>query len=412
MNIKVYMTLYIKSDMKTVENLTNSLRPKRLEEFIGQKKIISKNGVLYKLIKSNKIPHSCFWGKSGSGKTTLAKIIANETNDPFFYMDGTSFKVENLRKIINQHKNALSKPIIFIDEIHRLSKTQQEVLLIPMEKRECIIIGATTENPSYALTNAINSRMMNFEFERLEKEDLKKLLTLAINKYNFEIEDDAKEYLLLSSSGDARAMLNLLEYAMLTTNHIDLKTLKSLRSSPLSEGISSKENHYDFISAMIKSIRGSDIDASLYYLAKLLEGGERSDFIARRLLILSSEDIGNANPNALNVATNTLTAVKEIGSPEDRIILSQCVIYLSSSPKSNSSYKAINKAINFIKENSSLKIPSYLKNNSKEKYLYPHDFGGYVKQKYISKEIQFYNPKGIGFEKTLNEWISKIKDTK
>jgi len=394
---------------KIVENLTEVLRPTKLEEFIGQKKIISKDSALYRLIKSKKVPHCCFWGKSGSGKTTLAKIIANETKNPFFYMDGTSFKVEELRKTLKLHKNSLTKPFIFIDEIHRLSKTQQEVLLIPMEKKECVIIGATTENPAYSLTNAMNSRMMNFEFESLSEDDLKELLKRVKKRYDFEIEEDAKEYLISSSGGDARAMLNLLEYSLSVCDKIDKGLLKSLRNEPLKEGVSSKENHYDFISALIKSIRGSDIDASLYYLAKLLEGGERSDFIARRLVILSSEDIGNANPNALNVATNTLTAVKEIGHPEDRIILSQCVVYLASSPKSNSSYKAINEAIKFVKNNPNIKTPPYLTSRGKDEYLYPHDFGGYVKQKYILKEVKFYNSKGIGFEKNLNEWIKKIK---
>ncbi|NPA74147.1 MAG: replication-associated recombination protein A [Epsilonproteobacteria bacterium] len=392
-----------------VENLTEVLRPTKLEEFIGQKKIISKDSALYRLIKSKKVPHCCFWGKSGSGKTTLAKIIANETKNPFFYMDGTSFKVEELRKTLKLHKNSLTKPFIFIDEIHRLSKTQQEVLLIPMEKKECVIIGATTENPAYSLTNAMNSRMMNFEFESLSEDDLKELLKRVKKRFDFEIEEDAKEYLISSSGGDARAMLNLLEYSLSVCDKIDKGLLKSLRNEPLKEGVSSKENHYDFISALIKSIRGSDIDASLYYLAKLLEGGERSDFIARRLVILSSEDIGNANPNALNVATNTLTAVKEIGHPEDRIILSQCVVYLASSPKSNSSYKAINEAIKFVKNNPNIKTPPYLTSHGKDEYLYPHDFGGYVKQKYILKEVKFYNSKGIGFEKNLNEWIKKIK---
>jgi len=394
--------------MKKVENLTEVLRPKTVDEFIGQKEIISKDSALYKLIKSGKIPHCCFWGKSGSGKTTLAKIIANETKNPFFYMDGTSFKVDSLRKILKEYKNTLLKPVIFIDEIHRLSKTQQEVLLIPMEKKECILIGATTENPNYSLTMAMNSRMMNFKFKSLREGDLEELLERVKKRYDFKIDKEAKEYLILSSGGDARAMLNLLEYSLFISEKIDVKTLKSLRQEPLKEGMNSKENHYNYISAMIKSIRGSDIDASLYYLAKLIEGGERSDFIARRLVILSSEDIGNANPNALNLATNTLLSVKEIGSPEDRIILSQCVVYLASSPKSNSSYKAIKEAIRYAKNNIVHEVPAHLKDNSKE-YLYPHDFGGYVKQKYMQNEVKFYKTKEIGFEKTLNEWINKIK---
>ncbi len=395
--------------MNLIQNLTTVLQPKTLENFIGQEHIISQEKPLYKLIKLGKIPHMLFWGVSGSGKTTLAKICANEINSPFFYMDATNLKVDDIRKNINNYKNSLIKPIIFIDEIHRLSKNQQEVLLIPMEQKSCIIIGATTENPSFALTNAMISRMMVFEFKILTEKDLEKLFQRVKKRYDFNIEKDAKEYLFCSSGGDGRAMLNLLEFALNIENNITLQTLKSLRNEPLKNGVSSKSNHYDFISALIKSIRGSDIDASLYYLAKLLDSGERSDFIARRLVILSSEDIGNANPNALNIATNTLIAVKEIGKPEDKIILSQCVIYLSSSPKSNSSYKAINKALDYVKNNPSLEIPSYLKTTGKKEYLYPHDFGGYIKQEYIKKVVKFYNSEEIGFEKTLNDWIKKIK---
>ncbi len=391
------------------ENLTQVLRPKSLEEFIGQKHIVGEDKALYKLIKSGKIPHSCFWGKSGSGKTTLAKIIAEEVKSAFFYQDGTSLRVDNLRNILKDYRNSLIKPIIFIDEIHRLSKNQQEVLLIPMENKECIIIGATTEDPVFSLTNAMNSRMMIFEFKNLKQNELEQLLQIAQKRYSFDIDEDAKEYLINSSAGDARALLNLLEFSLEVESKITIETLKSLRATPLKDGISSKENHYNFISALIKSLRGSDANASIYYLAKLIDGGERSDFIARRFVIFASEDIGNANPNALNLATSTLLAVKNIGAPEDKIILSQCAVYLASSPKSNSSYKAINEALKYIKNNPSLEIPNYLKTTSKDGYLYPHDFGGWVKQKYISKDIKFYHSKGIGFEKTLNEWMKKIK---
>ncbi len=406
------MILSIKKEemKKRVENLTKALRAEKLEDFLGQNHILGKEKALYKLIKSGKIPHSCFWGSSGSGKTTLAKIIAKESKAPFFFQDGTSLKIENLRNILKDYNNCLVKPVIFIDEMHRLSKNQQEVLLIPMENKECTIIGATTEDPNFALTQAMNSRMMLFEFKKLEFKELEKLLQISLKKYDFSIDNDAKEYLVNSSGGDARAMLNLLEFSIAVENHITLKTLKSLRQTPLKDGISSKQNHYNFISALIKSLRGSDIDASLYYLAKLIDGGERSDFIARRFVIFASEDIGNANPNALNLATNTLIAVKNIGSPEDRIILSQCAVYLASSPKSNSSYKAINEALKYVKNSPSLEIPRYLKTTSKEDYLYPHDFGGWVEQKYLPKDIKFYKSKGIGFEKTLNEWLKKIKE--
>ncbi len=388
-------------------NLTNILQPKELDEFVGQSHLLSKDKPLYKLLKRGELFHSIFFGPPGCGKTTLAKICAKLSNSSFYYLDATSLKVEEIRKILQKHKNTLLKPLIFIDEIHRLSKNQQEVLLLPMEKKECIIIGASTENPYYTLTSGIRSRVMLFEFKPLTNKELESLVELAQKRVNFSISDEAKEFLINSSSGDARALLNLLEFALSVEKDISLKTLKLLRNKPVSEGVNSKDTHYDIISAMIKSIRGSDVDAALYYLARAIEAGERADFIARRLVILSSEDIGNANPNALSLATNTLTAVSHIGYPESRIILSQCVIYLASSPKSNSCYKAINEAQKFVKQNPTLEIPSHIKQNCKE-YLYPHDFNGYVKQKYMQKSVKFYKSRDIGFEKTLNEWLKKI----
>ncbi len=392
-------------------NLTTVLQPKELDNFIGQSHLLSKDKPLYKLLKKGELFHTIFYGPPGCGKTTLAKICANLSNSSFYYLDATNLKVEDIRKILQKHKNTLIKPLIFIDEIHRLSKNQQEVLLLPMEKKECIIVGASTENPYYTLTSGIRSRVMLFEFRPLTGKELDSLIELAQKKVKFTISNEAKEYLIYSSSGDARSLLNLLEFALAVERDISLDTLKLLKNQPSSEGVNSKESHYDIISAMIKSIRGSDVDASLYYLARAIEAGEKADFIARRLVILSSEDIGNANPNALNLATNTLTAVSHIGFPESRIILSQCVIYLASSPKSNSCYKAINEAQKYVKENPTLKIPSNIKQNCKE-YLYPHDFGGYVKQKYMQKSVKFYKSQGIGFEKNLNEWLDKIKGGK
>lgn len=392
-------------------NLALEFRPKNIDEICGQKHIIGKDKALYKLIKSGKIPHLMFFGPAGSGKTTLAKVISNELDTSFYELDGSSLKVEDIRKILNLHKNSLIKPIIFIDEVHRLSKTQQEILLIPMENNEAIIISASTENPYFVLSSGIRSRSMLFEFKALTNDDLNELFERVQNQLNFGIDNDAKAYLISSSGGDARAMLNLLDFSLKISSNITLKTLKELRAFPLKDGVSSDDTHYNLASALIKSLRGSDIDASIYYLARLIDGGESADFIARRLVIFASEDIGNANPNALNLATNTLLSVSKIGYPEARIILSQCVVYLASSPKSNSSYKAINEALNYVKNSPKLSVPKYLINQDPaiKNYLYPHDFGGWVKQDYLEIPLKFYSSNDIGFEKTLNLWNEKIK---
>jgi putative ATPase len=318
-------------------------------------------------------------------------------------------KVEQFRKIFTTHKGSLMKPLIFVDEVHRLSKTQQEVLLIPMENNEAIIIGASTENPYFTLTAGIRSRSMLFEFYTLTNDELKTLVQRVQKEVGFTIDDDALIYLISSSAGDSRALLNLLEFAVKVDKHVNLETLKSLRPTMLKDGVSSDDTHYNLASAMIKSIRGSDIDASLYYLARLIDGGESPEFIARRLLILSSEDIGNANPNALNLATSTMLTTSKIGYPESRIILSQCVIYLASSPKSNSSYKAINSALDYVKNSPKLAVPDNLKSPSPKDYLYPHSFGGWVDQRYIDLDLEFYNSSEVGFEKTLSEWVKKIR---
>lgn len=388
--------------------MTSLLRPTNLSEFVGQKHLLSPNSTIYKLIQKKDIPHSFFWGEAGSGKTSLSRIIANILDRDFYEFNATTLKIDDLRKVFDRYKNTLSKPLIFIDEIHRLSKNQQEVLLPIMETNEALIIGASTENPYHTLTSGIRSRSMIFEFKRLDRDDLDILFCRAQEKYSFSYDADAKEYLLHSSNGDARSMLNLLNFAYKTSTHITLDILKSLRPTSLSDGSSSNESHYNLISAMIKSLRGSDIDASIYYLARLIKGGENPEFIARRMVIFASEDIGNANPNALNIATSTMLSVAKIGYPECRIILSQCAVYLASSPKSNSSYLAINKALSDIDNGLILDIPNNIKDKSIG-YLYPHDFGGYVEQKYISKNIKFYQSKDIGYEKTLSEWVKKIR---
>ncbi|QKF80688.1 replication-associated recombination protein A [Halarcobacter ebronensis] len=391
-----------------MNDLSNILRPKNLEEFIGQKHIVGQNSSLYKLIKKKEIPHLFFYGKPGTGKTSLAKIIAKEINSDYFYFNATTIKVEDLRKVFSKYTNSLIKPIVFIDEVHRLSKNQQEVLLPIMENYEAIIIGASTENPFFTLTSAIRSRSFLYEFRAFTKDELEIVLKKAENYINFEIDTEAREYLILSSSGDARAMLNLLNFAVKIDSKITIEILKELRSNPIGDGVSSKDSHYDLASAMIKSIRGSDVDAALYYMARLIDGGESVEFITRRLVIHASEDIGNANPNALNMAVNTMIATSKIGYPESRIILAQCIIYLTSCPKSNSSYMGIAKALNEVENGKILEIPKHLRDRHIG-YKYPHDYGGWVKQEYLKENLRFYESKDIGYEKTLNDWIKRIK---
>ena len=389
-------------------DLSNKYRPKSLETFIGQSHIIGKDKTLYKLIKKRDIPHLFFYGKPGTGKTTLAKIIAREINTDYYYFNATSIKIEDLRKVFDKYSNSLIKPLIFIDEVHRLSKNQQEVLLPIMENYDAIIIGASTENPFFTLTSAIRSRSFLYEFKPFIKEEMEKILDISLTDLDLTIDDIAKEYLIISSSGDARAMLTLLNFSSKVSTNIDIDLLKELRENVIGDGVSSSDTHYDLASAMIKSMRGSDVDAALYYMARLINGGESVDFITRRLVIFASEDIGNANPNALNLAVNTMIACNKIGYPESRIILSQCIIYLTSSPKSNSAYKAINKALEMIKAGKVLDIPKHL-DSQHIGYLYPHDFGGYVEQKYLNEDLNLYNSSNIGFEKSLNEWVEKIK---
>ncbi|MFK2822287.1 replication-associated recombination protein A [Malaciobacter sp. WC5094] len=390
-------------------DLANKLRPTNLETFVGQSHIIAKDKALYKLIKKKDIPHLFFYGKPGTGKTTLAKIIAKEINTDYYYFNATSIKVEDLRKVFDRYKNALIKPLVFIDEVHRLSKNQQEVLLPIMENYDAIIIGASTENPFFTLTNAIRSRSFLYEFKAFTKNEMIKILDIAINEVDITLSKEAKEYLITSSSGDARAMLTLLNFSYKVSKNIDIDLLKQLRENVIGDGVSSSDTHYDLASAMIKSIRGSNVDAALYYLARLINGGESVDFITRRLVIFASEDIGNANPNALNLAVSTMHACNKIGYPESRIMLGQCIIYLASSPKSNSAYKAINKALNEVKNGKILEIPKHL-DSQHIGYKYPHDYGGYVEQQYLDKPLSLYESLNIGFEKTLNDWLNKIKN--
>lgn len=395
--------------MKKMIDLANKYRPTSLDSFVGQSHIISKDKALYKLIKQKDIPHLFFYGKPGTGKTTLAKIIAREISSDYHYFNATTFKIEDLRKVFDRYKNSFIKPLIFIDEVHRLSKNQQEVLLPIMENYDATIIGASTENPFFTLTNAIRSRSFLYEFLPFSYDEMEKILNIVLKDIDITLSNEVKDYLIYSSSGDARAMLTLLNFSYKADQEISLSSLKELRANVIGDGVSSSSSHYDLASAMIKSLRGSNVDAALYYMARLIDGGESVDFITRRFVIFASEDIGNANPNALNLASSTMQVCNKIGYPESRIILAQCAIYLASSPKSNSSYKAINKALELIKNGKILDIPKHL-DSQHIGYLYPHDFGGYVEQEYLKEDLKLYNSLDIGFERTLSEWIRKIKN--
>ena len=390
-------------------SLALKYRPSSLDEMVGQEHLLSQGAVLRTLIEKRRLLHSFFYGPPGCGKTTLARVIAKILKAPFFELNATTLKVEDLRKIFKTYTNALEKPLIFIDEVHRLSKNQQEVLLPFMENHAALIIGASTENPYYSLTSAMRSRSHLFELKHVNNSALSEQLNKIIEKEVIHIDDESKAFLVSSSSGDVRTMLNLLDSAIALGSEITLEKLKSIRPYALQAGSSEADSHYDLASAMIKSIRGSDVDASIYYLARLVNGGEPAEFIARRLCILASEDIGNANPHALNLASSTLNIVKMIGYPEARISLSQLVIYLASSPKSNSAYLAINKALKAVQDGEIYPIPANIKHD-KVNYLYPHDYNGWVEQNYMSKNMKFYESSKMGFEKTLDEWIKKIKN--
>ena len=376
-----------------MSDFTSILRPNNFDDMVGQEHLSAKDTPLRTLCEKNSLGHSFFFGPAGCGKTSIARIIAKTLDIPFYEFNATSIKIEQLRKIFDQYKNALQKPLIFIDEVHRLAKNQQEVLLPVMENNSILLIGASTENPFFSLTSAIRSRSILFELFHIKNEVLEKLLDKALSHFKLNCESEAKEYLIKSSGGDARAMLKLLEFSSNLDTHINLKNLKSLRPNALQTGSSEAGIHYDLTSAMIKSIRGSDMDAGIYYLARLIEGGESADFIARRLVILASEDIGNANPQALTLTTSCLTSVLKIGYPEARIILAQAVLYLSASPKSNSSYEAINKAIKSVQAGNILDIPKNITQ---------------INKNYLSKPLKFVTLKSIGYEGKMKDWIKNL----
>ena len=392
--------------------LAERIRPQTLDELIGQEHLVGENGVLRKAIDSGNIPSMVLWGPPGVGKTTIANIVANTVNAPFYTLSAISSGVKEVREVIQRAKFQ-SNTILFIDEIHRFNKSQQDALLGAVEKGQITLIGATTENPSFEVNAALLSRCQVYTLKALDREDLVRLIHMAIDKDDFlqkkKVVLKETQALFNISGGDARKLLNLLELVVESANKEPIEVLDEevIRVAQQRVAIYDKsgEQHYDIISAFIKSVRGSDPNAAVYYLARMIEGGEDVKFIARRLVILASEDIGNANPTAIVMANSCFQAVNVIGYPEARIILSQCVTYLASSPKSNASYLAIKKAQDLVRQTGDLSVPMAIRNAPtklmKEEgygkgYRYSHDFpGNFIEQEFLPEEIKgtkIYDP--------------------
>ncbi len=387
-------------------------RPKTLEEFAGQRTIVGDKGVLKKILTKSRFMNSIFWGPSGTGKTTLAEIVAEHLNYYYEYLNATKASVNDIKEIAEKAKKRFSiegkQTILFFDEIHRFNKLQQDSLLHDIEIGNIILIGATTENPYFNLNNALLSRCLMFEFKKLDKEDIFGILKRISEKEEIEISDDVLNYISDIVEGDARQAINFLEL-LSNLEDVNLSVDEVRQIIQTRKSYDRVEDKYDTISAMIKSIRGSDPDAAVYWVAKMLSGGEDPLYLARRLVILASEDIGLANANALPIAVAGMQAAKDIGMPEVRIILSEVAIYLALSPKSNSAYLAIDKAINEIENNSIQEVPKYLTKLGAKDYKYPHSYkGNFVKQDYMKIKIKFYEHGENKFETAANERLKKL----
>lgn len=413
------------------EPLAERIRPKKLEDYISQQHLVGKNGVLTNLITKGIIPSLILWGPPGIGKTTLANIIAAESKRPFYTLSAISSGVKDVREVIEKAKKSgglftAKNPILFIDEIHRFSKSQQDSLLGAVEKGWVTLIGATTENPSFEVIPALLSRCQVYILNSFDKTDLIALVNRAIQEDKLlstkTIKLKETEALLQVSGGDARKLLNIFELLVAAEEEIEVTNKLVLEKIQQNTSRYDKtgEQHYDIISAFIKSIRGSDPNAAVYWLARMIEGGEDVKFIARRLLILASEDIGNANPTALILANNTFHAVSAIGNPESRIILSQCAIYLANSAKSNASYLAIGEAQELVKKTGDLSVPLHLRNaptklmkdlDYGKAYLYAHNYpDSFIDQEFLPHEIsgtKLYKPANNARENQFKDILKK-----
>ena len=433
---------YMRSqNMESEAPLASRLRPTTLDEVVGQQHIVGKDKLLYRAIKADKLSSIIFYGPPGTGKTTLAKVIAHTTSAEFMQINATSAGKKDMEEVITAAKNNQGmygkKTILFIDEIHRFNKGQQDYLLPYVEDGTIILIGATTENPYFEVNGALLSRSVIFELKKLSKDDIETLLLRAINDkekgmgaYNAAIDEDALEFLADVSNGDARAALTALELGVLTTDrsedgiiHITIDVASECIQKRVISYDKSGDNHYDTVSAFIKSMRGSDPDAAVYYLARMLYAGEDVKFIARRIMILAAEDIGNADPMALTVAVSAAQAVERIGMPEAQIILSQAVTYMASAPKSNAAVNAISKAMDVVGRTKTPPVPTHLQDahyKSAEKlghglgYKYAHNYKNhYVKQQYLPDGLTnevFYEPSENGYEATIREYYRKIHE--